>query len=271
LGDRCGIPIFECVPVPGYVSNDNDCRENDDDLGASACLPLNYNMTIDAPGNPNDHFIRSRIDPGDEIRAPLTGTLPDGGSVIATQMGATSRTQYELSNRCFHVEALHIRTGTAYQLSDTRADLTFSVDQDIAYQLSGAYQVINWTTGLIVEQVWLHDVFGGSLFDSHQVSMSTLNETFNLGTLGDGDSTSNVTPSRWGVLLAGHLYEFHAQHLIQEPHILGSPFGATALGYTQLTFAPDPGTLLGLIPGIVLLALLGRADRDIKRRFPFRR
>jgi hypothetical protein len=129
--------------------------------------------------------------------------------------------------------------------------MTFLVDANVSYSLSGAYSV---TSGPNV--VWFSTVLQDAntaqvMLESTQLSYNTANETFVVGQAG-GDEYNSMQGSPTGTLLAGHTYL-----LIYSAYTYAqfADAGASAQGYVQLQIGGSPTSSVS--DGGSMVAMLG--------------
>jgi hypothetical protein len=182
-------------------------------------------------------------------------SLPYSYTSSSIDRGASSESEYDLSNDAFDITLDHYRLSTYGSYGWSTGDIYFSVDQDVNYTASGSYTAVDADGRLIDLRAWLYDITGISmLFDSTQQSRSTPDESFTLGlTEADYAPLNSFSGSLTGTLVAGHDYRFHYfAMLLANPS--SSTTAATASGSVSLTFIPEPSTALLLALGIVGLA-----------------
>lgn len=141
--------------------------------------------------------------------------------------------------------------------------LTFSVDVDSTYDLSGDYTVTDVTTdsGQVLFNLYLYDETDATyLAYNRQESRNTTNESFTLGLM-EGDYVHEFTGSLTGDLLVGHQYRWFWQALTQtNPDADG---GASAVGNITLTVhdanpIPEPATFTLFAIGLAGLCAMRR-------------
>jgi hypothetical protein len=183
--------------------------------------------------------------------------LPDLTNATATLSGASSTVYSDLSNAAFEISFDHVRTGSYQSAAHATAFIYFSVDEDVDYLLEGTYTAIDPDGRRVVQQAGLYDFTAGSgLFSNTQHSDATPNETFTLG-LAEGDAANGLAGSLTGTLIAGHEYRLQVTNYMQAVPS-ASPSGASASGYTRLSFVPEPATALLLLSGA--LAITARRE-----------
>ena len=131
----------------------------------------------------------------------------------------------------------HQRTeSTAFNVfGETTSSVTFTVNADATYELSGHYQVTDEGAdefGFVELSGGLEDVTGPSntLFSNYQDSVQSRNEQFTLGEE-NGDDFNSLGGSLTGNLTNGHTYVWRSNALIAS---LGSSLGVSASGNVSL-------------------------------------
>lgn len=188
-------------------------------------------------------------------------TLPYSNTSSSIDGGASSIAQYDLSNDGFVISHDQSRVSTAGSSADYFTNIFFSVDQDTTYVVSGSYCVADPDGRQVTLRGQLIDhTLASTVFDSHQTSNSTPNETLTLGESGGDFSNTNIG-SLSGTLIAGHEYEFHNNALIVARDVPSST-GATASGAVSFMLGGADGAIAhcGALPE---LPALGTAARSV--------
>jgi hypothetical protein len=139
--------------------------------------------------------------------------------------------------------------------------ITFTVDEDAPYDISGDYTItdVNGFSNPAYLRVDLTDttiMFGDILlFSNHQSSIFTFSEKFVIGEAG-GDRPPTLSGSQTGMLYAGNVYELFFSAGIgtpgTQPECCGSASGGVVLK------VPEPTSMLMLPAGIGCLLLFDR-------------
>lgn len=194
---------------------------------------------------------------GDAYETLYPTALPYSDTSTSVDGGASSESEYDLSDAGFDITFDHSRVSTLDSYGYSAGLIYFSVDQDVDYVASGSYSVVDPDGRSVLLNTLLWDLTAASsLFVSQQESNATPNESFTLGGTG-GDYYNNNTGSLTGTLIAGNDYRlYYAIDLYTSPS--ASTSGATATGSVSLSFVPEPGTGLLVMTGVLGLALRRR-------------
>jgi PEP-CTERM motif len=179
-----------------------------------------------------------------------------------TQGGSAATANYDLSSRGFSITFEHARTGGAPQAdplltptAGSTGSVRFTVDQDVDYQITGMYSAQDLAGRRILFSVGLTEGLRTQVFYSQQVSDQTPNESFVLGGPGGdiGSDENFVEGSAVGTLIAGRIYRFdYDASLHVSPDATTEP--ATATGFVNLVFVPEPSTAALMALGMIALA-----------------
>jgi hypothetical protein len=174
--------------------------------------------------------------------------------------GSSSYTEFNVSNAGFNITFDHTRAATTGAEAGSNSDLYFTVDDDVDFQFSGAYAASDADGGTLRLEARLVDrtivTALDWLYRSYQVSHSTPNESFILGLQG-GDEANVLFGSPTGTLIAGHEYHFYFTTYINAANITPTE-PATASGFVNLAFVPEPSTASLLALGLVGIAAVRR-------------
>jgi hypothetical protein len=194
--------------------------------------------------------------PLDFVDAPIP-QIPDTGSATSSSGGSTSITGYAVSNSVFEFTFDHSRAGASGSLAQSTANIYFSVDETVDYELEGLYTTSDvGEAGTVLLFTWLLDDTAGTFaFANTQQSGSVPDESFTLG-LEEGNVDNALEGSLTGTLIAGHEYELSVWSYIESS---SGDSGATATGSVRLHFVPEPSAVSQLAAG--LAGLLGLARR----------
>ena len=219
-----------------------------------------YTITLNPLGQTNLQTFAKDPGSGFAVGNKNPGTLPFVDTSTSVNGGATSESSYGLHNSVFNISFDHTRSDIVGSRASSTGNIYFKSDTDITFSASGAYSVLDSVGRKVSLNVYLYDFTAGSyLFRSNQVSQSTANESFVLGGIG-GDSINTSFGSLVGQILAGNVYAFHYEALIENVPA-GSVAGATALGSIQLLLIPEPGTAVLMSFGLVGLGVSGSRRR----------
>jgi len=98
------------------------------------------NVTLNPGGQFSNLEVRVRDVAGD-VRSVQPTAVPFTDAHTVTLDEATSTASYELTSTGFQIDFSHARTSSDFALASVFGFLYFSVDEDIGYSISGAYQV----------------------------------------------------------------------------------------------------------------------------------
>ena len=183
-------------------------------------------------------------------------SIPESGTVTATDGLAMSETGFSLSDDGFTITFDHQRTSNFLSYASGQASVFFRSDRDTPYMLSGAYSSNDPEGRLTRLETLLTSPTGTDLFSNGQQSHSTPNESFVIGESG-GDTRNSLTGSATGTLLAGRLYDFVAFAALEMFPIPGTA-PAAGSGSITLSFVPEPSTGLLLSAGLLTLGIARR-------------
>jgi hypothetical protein len=183
-------------------------------------------------------------------------SIPESGTVSASEGTNTSATEFDLSNSALVIRFDHSRDAANDARSFGSAAIYFTVSEDIDYLLSGTYSASDTFGRLTQFKASLFDETLGTVnYDAFYDSRYTPNESFTLGQYG-GDTVYNEYGALSGTLVAGHQYRF-----LVDAGIRGlreeTPSRADATGLTSLIFVPEPSTGLLVIAGLLGFAIRG--------------
>lgn len=197
-----------------------------------------------------------------------TFTISEGNSssttIVSYSDSATSTTlSWDVDISIDNTDGLS--TAGCCDFADSFNDfLFFTADVDATYSISGLYNLIGPSEATVYYEAWLIDS-GTYLFRDVSESRSTVNESFLLGDIGDGDYSNTNDGELTGKLIAGHSYAFFYQSWIQalDANDLETEVSASAESNITLniTAVPLPSTLL--LFGSGLLGLIGIYRRKI--------
>lgn len=221
-----------------------------------AAVPASaYTITLGAGSNLNITAFDG-VETSDESGLNPGVVLPYFATATAFDSGSSVVTEYDLSNDGFLITMDHIRTGISGGASQSSGEVRFGVDQDTAYSASGSYSAFDTDGHNIRLTVHLRDYTllpsPYFLFQSHQQSLSTPNESFILGET-DGDFTNGMNGDLTGTLIAGHSYGFIYNLYIRSSSPISSTVSAT--GFIDLSFSAIPEPSTGLLLTLGLLGL----------------
>ncbi len=191
-------------------------------------------------------------------------TTPYLATSTSIDGGASSESEYDLSDTGITITLTQSRDTTGGALADSLGQIRFSVDEDTGYVISGYYNHyddnVGHTTGMLTE---LYDVTGAPvmLFGNTQLSYATPFENLVLGQTG-GDNMNSLAGSLTGILTAGTEYRLDFYTFMATDALL-TPNSANVSGEISLLFAPvpEPHTGMLLIWGLVGMARFGRRHR----------
>jgi len=242
-------------------------------------------LTVDPPAYGLDSY--AVLDVADAGVYHTEYLAPGSTSGSATHTVASgnnvSTLRDSLSNDGIRLEFDHARDGDpnagAYaHAADSYGAIFFSVDADVDYRIDGEYAAVDPDGRLVLFRVTLmdetlcpdpaHPLPGAVRFSNYQESRSTPNESFQLGLFeGDYGNGPFGDPGQGllvGVLTAGHVYGLYWDTAIAAHEPASSP--ATASGFVQIVFLPEPDSTALLAAGIVALAAGHRARSPAQRR-----
>jgi len=195
-------------------------------------------------------------------------------TMTSTYGGNSSTTdvnwQDTVSGALFDFDFAQVRTGAVSAYAYTQGYMAFTVGgNDTIYSLSGLYSMTG-SANRTYSNVNLVDRTANTfLFLDSGYSDNTANESFNLGTAGDGDINNTSWGSLTGALLAGRSYELTFVNYIQAlPRTDGgatatgcltfSIGGATGGGSCGVAPVPLPAAAWLLLSGLGGLGFIGR-------------
>lgn len=199
------------------------------------------------------------------IGFPVSGTTPG-----AVQGGSSAVTTYSLSEEAFHFLSDQAVDGETNSISRCTSSAYFAIHEDLFYEIEGSFVVVDDEPRRVDFRVYLHDITAGpveTLFDSNQVSLATVDESFTLG-LGGGDSANSLQGSLTGTLLADHDYRFIVDTWLTVPSDPPRASVATGVVDVTLTFVPEPrqATLCGVAVVVVASLRIRRSGPGSGRR-----
>jgi len=209
-------------------------------IGCLAALVMASKAGAGAPGtllSSSTLSVKVTLEGEDDTRTfnPVVLPFSDTHEVFlaATHAGAS----YNFSNDRFEITIVHALDESPTTSATSEGSFTFTVAQDTRYELDGTYT----TSGIhvVVQQAILRELGPSDieLFRNTQISVSTGNESFNLGEEG-GNSDNTLQGSLVGLLSADVLYQFLYTALIDTFGF--PPIGrATASGSFNLSLSPD--------------------------------
>ena len=188
-------------------------------------------------------------------------------SILAVDGGNSSATDINWvdtgSGALLDFDMNHVRTGSYLSYSQSyQSVLNFTANVNTTYSISGEYSADDATTaGRTFSLVYLRNITAGNVdeFRDFEFSEQTVDESFTVGTAGEGDLNSAFTGSQFGNLIAGNEYSFYFSNFTQAfPSADG---GASATGCVTLSIGGATGAgSCGAIPSVpepIPLTLLG--------------
>ncbi|MCP5009260.1 MAG: hypothetical protein GY942_04685 [Aestuariibacter sp.] len=225
----------------------------------------------------NNLVARANDNSGGYVDDIFNGTaIPTNTSISATDGANTSTVDIDYSVSGGQTTLSHDMTQTRDGTVGSHAQsfdnsLSFTVDVDTQYQISGNYSVTdtdNSDAGTVYFYSYLRDNTAGStLLSSYQQSRSTTDESFTFG-LQQGDDSNSLSGSLTGLLFAGHSYRWISQALTHAYPDADS--GASALGNFTLAIGTGAPSEVPIPPALSLfgsgLAVLGFVGWRRKRK-----
>ncbi len=203
----------------------------------------------------------------DEILEPPVQSVifPSSFPVTATTPGVTAGASaavmdYDFSNDGFSVafdEQVPLAMGSGTQ---GMAYIYFKVDENVEYLISGSFIAVDTEGRRVRLWTFLEDItsFPFFLFESKQVSETTPNESFTVGS-SDGDASNELSGSSTGTLLAGHSYRFFAEASLEGYPYIPRTTGAVGTGNLSISFSPEASEVpsLSTVSVVILCSVLG--------------
>lgn len=198
-------------------------------------------------------FVQSVVSIGRESdgQSLQVTALPFSGTASASFGSGTSDSAATLTNRIFSVLLEQAHPGQDLSLTARSFMwIRFSLDADLAYEVSGSYAALDPEGRRIEFEVELRNsTTGEALFLSEHASLGAPNESFTAGQPG-GNLVSNVSGSATGTLFAGDVHDFIVSARLAGPALEA----AAASGSASLVLSPEPSSALLLAAGLLALA-----------------
>ena len=207
---------------------------------------------------------RGPTTPIDRVNAYIY-ELGEGASGTASSGQSTASAAWNLSASEFLITASLSRDPAgAAGLAQVVANIWFSVDQEIEYEIVGAMRTMDPVAGIVELVGFLQESphSGNYAYYSRQDSRATPNESFSLGGTG-GDFSNAFGGSPSGTLTAGVWYQLWFEASMETRFASAVPASGTA--HLSLTFIPEPSTVFLLGLGILGIAAVNRLS---PRRYP---
>jgi hypothetical protein len=156
----------------------------------------------------------------------------------------------------------HTRTangGYAYSDDGVGSDFFFGVSAPVTVTILGAYAVTDTGSGdrvQLVAELWNNSA-NTLLHRTLLESRVSANESFVVGQSG-GDFSNDVQGATTWLLAPGVQYYVNWLALIQDLRADAGDTGASASGYIEFAFVPEPSGALLLALGLAALGLSGR-------------
>ena len=213
------------------------------------------------PGSSDSTTLALADDGNQDISISQPDSLPFEGRDTASdpplsaRPGALADGVYKFSNNRFDIFFNDmLQSGDDESTSLLQGEILFSVDEEVAYDLSGFLQVFDdRDPGDVVLFVSLTDTTDDDvLFSQVLFSRDTSDQNFQLG-VANGDTRNELLGSLTGSIAAGNVYELeYAAQIANGGDFAGG--SSSGFGTVELRLIPEPTTALLLVAGLAGLA-----------------
>jgi len=190
-----------------------------------------------------------------DLDAFLGVTIPSAHTLMSTAGNTSNTTNITYSgdatSTIFEYDFIHSIDNTVGDTSgiDTAQTLNntlrFNANSDTTYSIEGFYDMLGPSGTTTTLDVLLRDLTTDTiLFRDFTTSHSTANESFFLGTRGDGDAANNNSGSHTGYLIAGHEYQFIMVAHIRSIEFTPTMVAAFANGQVKLNIGIEDTVIL---------------------------
>jgi hypothetical protein len=199
---------------------------------------------------------------GSHAENQFTPRVPFQDAHSATDYASAAAATYDFSSRGFDIHFDLASDSGANSYGESSGRIVFTVDADMRYVASGTYFAAdtNGRNGDLSVSLWDGNDLG-YLFNSEQISLATVNESFVLG--GNGGDAFNLSEgSLTGLLRANHEYLLEYTAWIRRGSGAITPFN-DATGFINLELVPEPSSSVLVAAGLLALVV----SRTVCRRW----